>query len=243
MAPSPRDTILDGHRGRRAAMDARVPLVPVVRRTDLTAEAEETLILKSALASKHVRRLLPSKVFALEERLYALYSHGSGYRTDLGTCVGSNAGSSRRPDTVSLVARETGESRNAVANRRKVFASPIASKQLKNAVDDGKLSLTAAADLVRQVESDDSVQAPVRDPSSAQLQVEHAQRDLDAQLKTMLGLRKAKPEKKPPQRRRSNTYQLPLDGSSVKHRVGRRTIMRRVVQVTDTHVLIEEIDE
>jgi hypothetical protein len=51
------DVILDGHRRRQAAMDARLAVVPIVRRTELPADAEETIILKAALSSKHARKL------------------------------------------------------------------------------------------------------------------------------------------------------------------------------------------
>ncbi len=237
-------TILKGHRRRRAAMDARVGSVPVIRRRDLTADAEEEIIVKAAIASTHVRRLAPSKLYALEELLHALYSQrGQGFRSDR-TSVGANGSSSLAGDTLTIVASETGAPRNAVANRRKVFGSPVATPRVKDAVDAGNLSLTAAADLVRQVESDDVVKPALLDPNSAPDQIEQGRQKLDAQLRVQLGLPKSKPKpkKEPHKRRRGNAYKLPLDGTPVIERNGQRVVSRRVVGVTSTHVVIEEID-
>lgn len=75
---SGRDVILSGHRRRQAAMDVRVRLVPVIRRTDLNADAEEELIIKTALGNEQSRRLLPSRVARLEARLFELYAGRHG---------------------------------------------------------------------------------------------------------------------------------------------------------------------
>jgi hypothetical protein len=149
---SPPGTILDGHRFRHAATGARVKLVMIIRRTDLTADAEEVLLVKAALSSQHVRRLLPSKLAILEHRLFLAHRRIRGHRTDLETSVGSS-GSSPRPDTLALVSAEAGQPRNAVANRAKAFFSPISPAFLRDAVDRGTLSETAAADAVRAAET------------------------------------------------------------------------------------------
>lgn len=145
------DVILSGHRLRQAAMDVRIRKLPVIRRVDLTAEAEEILVIKHGLSGQHTRRLRPSKVAALEARLFEIYARTPGFRTDLDTSVGSNGGSPRG-DTIEVVATETGHSRNSVADRRKVFGSPIGTDALRKAVDEEKISLTEAARIVREVE-------------------------------------------------------------------------------------------
>ena len=152
--------ILSGSRRCRAALDARLPLVPVIERTDLTAEAEEEILLKAALASAHTRKLKQSSMAMLEGRLYELRSRGQGFRTDL-TSVGPNGGQSQ-DDALSAVARDAGQSRNSVADRRKVFFSQLAPKVLRDAVDAGSISLTAAAALVRETEGQDAVREALR---------------------------------------------------------------------------------
>ncbi len=175
--------ILDGHRRRQAALDARLPLVPVIVRTDLTAEAEETMMLHAAVASAHVRKLKSSKLAELEQRLYQVHSKGRGFRNDL-TSVGSNG----CDDTLSAVARDAGQSRNSVADRRKVFFSPVAPKLLHDAVDSGTLSLTAAAALVREAEGRETVRSAMQlsnvDAASAELQ--QAKADVETEVRKML---------------------------------------------------------
>lgn len=240
---SPPETILTGHRRRRAAMDARIERVPVIRRYDLTADAEEEIIIKAAIASTHVRRLAPSKVYALEERLHTLYARrGQGFRSDL-TSVATNGSSTMVGDTLMLVASETGATRNSVANRRKVFGSPVASRKLREAVDEGKLSLTAAAALVREVESDDTIGDAIRDPDSHSEHLERARQDVDTRLQEKLGQPRSRPQKAAVKTPRPKAYQLPLDGTPVQQRVGGRVVVRRVVGVTATHVVIEETEQ
>jgi hypothetical protein len=220
-------------------MDVGIRVIPVIRRTELTAEAEEEIIVKAALASAHVRRMAPSRIFALEGRLFDLYAaRGRGHRSDL-TPVVSN-GSPAVGDTLTLVASESGTPRNAVANRRKVFGSPIASKSLKDAVDAGTLSLTAGATIVRDAESLPDVQEALKEPEVGSAALDEARAAVDARVRSELG--KPAPRGKGHSRKkpRVHAYQLPLDGSPVSERHGRLVVTRRVVGTTATEITIEE---
>ena len=220
-------------------MDVGIRVIPVIRRTDLTAEAEEEIIVKAALASAHVRRMAPSRIFALERRLFDLYAaRGRGHRSDL-TPVVSN-GSPAVGDTLTLVASESGTPRNAVANRRKVFGSPIASKSLKDAVDAGKLSLTAGATIVRDAESLADVQEALKEPEVGSSALDEARAAVDARVRNEQG--KPAPRGKGHSRKkpRVHAYLLPLDGSPVSERHGRLVVTRRVVGTTATEITIEE---
>lgn len=148
---SGQNVILDGHRLRDALVAACVTYVPVLRRTGLTPDAEETIIVQAALASQHTRRLRLSQIAALEERLLAIHSRGRGFRSDLTTSVGNNTS---HGSTLSLVAAASGEPVNAVANRRKIFSSPVSPQILKNAVDARRMAPTEAAALVRKIEAE-----------------------------------------------------------------------------------------
>jgi len=237
---SPPDTILEGHRTRYHAMDVGVRVVPVIRRIDLTAAAEEEIIVKAALTSAHVRQMKPSKVFALEERLFVLYAaRGQGFRSDL-TSVGNNGSGASVGDTLTLVAAEANAPRNAVANRRKVFGSPIASKSLKDAVDRGTLSLTAGATIVRDAESPANVREALKEPAVGSAVLDEARAAVDARVRNEQGRPvprgKGLSRKKP----RVHAYQLPLDGSPVSERNGRLVVTRRVIGTTATEITIEE---
>jgi hypothetical protein len=159
------DVILRGTRHVHALIAARARRVMVVRRNDLDEDAEEAILVKAALASRHARRLKLSQVAALVGRLYDLYRRGKGFRSDLAddpTCVGANArgdgdDGGRRPDTLSLVARAAHEPRNTVANLRKIFGSPMSHLALRDAVDAGTLPPTAGADILREVEAEPDV--------------------------------------------------------------------------------------
>jgi len=220
-------------------MDVGIRVIPVIRRTDLTAEAEEEIIVKAALASAHVRRMAPSRIFALERRLFDLYAaRGRGHRSDL-TPVVSN-GSPAVGDTLTLVASESGTPRNAVANRRKVFGSPIASKSLKDAVDAGKLSLTAGADMVRNVEQQTEVHEALKEPAGQEVVLDGARDAVDVMVRDELKQPARRKRQRSTKRPRTCAYQLPLDGSSVSERTGRLVVTRRVVGTTATHVTVEE---
>jgi|GEM_PF-5261433 len=236
------DVILDGHRRRRAAMDAGISRVPVVRCTDLTAEAEEAIILRAALSSAHTRKLKPSQLAALEDRLFKLYARTPGFRSDIATSVGNNGGSTLHGDTLDLVAKASGQSRNGLANRRKVFASPVSPPLLREAVDSGTLSLSAAAGLVRAAERGELVPAASDsvEKSPEFRASEGARAMLEAQVRDQL--RKPKrPRAGAVERRagRAETLALPTDGSPVALRLGPTTIWLRIAVIGETEVGIE----
>jgi hypothetical protein len=60
-------------------------------------------------------------------------------------------------DTVEHVAHAAKQPRNSVANLRKVFSSPISALALQEAVDSESVSLTAAAQIIRNVEREPEV--------------------------------------------------------------------------------------
>lgn len=156
------NTVLRGTRYVHALTAARIRTAMVVRRTDLDEAAEEQILVKAALASRHARRLRPSKVAALLGRLYKLMAKGKGFRSDLqhdATCVVTNASADgrRRPDTLGLVARAAHERRNYVADLMKTFNSPIGNLALYEAIDSETLPLSAGAAIVRDIEADPKV--------------------------------------------------------------------------------------
>lgn|GEM_PF-3314346 len=142
------DVIIDGHRHRNACVGARVKWVPVIRRTDLSTEAQEILIIKALLASQHVRRLPESRLAALEDRLYRIYARRRGTRTS----VDAN-GCRIVGDTVARVAHEVREPRNAVADRRKIFGSSLSRPVLRVGVDQSKISRSVGARLIREAQT------------------------------------------------------------------------------------------
>lgn len=244
---SPPGTILDGHRRRQALLDARVALVPVITRTDLTAEAEQVVILKSALASQQTRKLSQSQRAKLEGCLRDVYSQGRGFRSDLATSVGTNA-SSRRADALALVADASGETRNSVADRAKVFSSPVTPSVLQDAVDAGSISLTRAAALVRDAERADQVREVIQQPRGGhdEATVVAAREEVACHTRNILAGRPARVERPtaPPKRPKDpSTITLPLDGTPVSVRLGGRTVTRRVVEVTVSEVRILEYEE
>lgn len=156
------NVILRGTRYVHALTAARIRAAMVVRRTDLDEDAEEIILIKSALGGRHGRRLKLSQVATLAARLRDLYGRSKGFRSDLldgDTCVGPNAGpdGERRPDTLSLVARAASEPRNHIANILKAFQSPISHVALRDAVENEHISLTAVAEIIRDVESQPEV--------------------------------------------------------------------------------------
>jgi hypothetical protein len=166
------NTLLDGHRYVHAAQviaPTKGRKVLVARRTNLSADAEQIVLIRSALRGQHARRLRPSQLAVLLDRLYALYARGKGFRSDLDdpTCVATNASAEngdggRRPDTLSQVALAARQPRNAVANLRKVFGSRISHLSLHDAVDAEALPLTIGADIIRSVESEPEVAAVMK---------------------------------------------------------------------------------
>lgn len=162
---SPPNTMLDGHRYIHALQTiapTKDRQALVARRTDLSADAEQLIMIGHALRSQHARRLKLSQIAALEGRLFEIHSRGRGFRSDT-TCVDVNASSGgRRLDALSAVARDSGEPRNAVANRRKVFMSVLGHRALHDAVDTAGISLSVGADIVRGIEKDPSVAEVLR---------------------------------------------------------------------------------
>jgi hypothetical protein len=162
---SPPNTILDGHRHRHA-LETIAPTkercVLVARRIDLDADAEEIVIVTAALHGHHARRLSERRLAELEARLRTLYERRRGTRSDLQTSVGSN-GTPTSGDTRDTVARAAGQSPNSVADRQKIFGSPISPLFVQQAVEQGTMARSAGAALVREVERDPDVQAVLRE--------------------------------------------------------------------------------
>jgi len=247
---SPPDTILSGHRYVHAVTATRGRVVMVVRRTDLDRDAEEILLVKSALGSRHARQLTQSKLAALEARLHAIYARPSGFRSDLETWVGSNAGSVAGR-TVDLVASVTKEPRNAIANRKKVFGSAISHLALRDAIDQGRIALTTGADLIRDIESEPEVaevlkrskeQAWTDDTVSQDNVVQAARARVEGRVRELTGKPKHKPTKtndgddnklvtvEAPGRTEGDAVVLDCMFRSRKTRV---TVMDRVIRIED----------
>jgi hypothetical protein len=237
---SGQDVILDGHRRRQGALDARLPLVPVIRRTGLTAEAEEEIVLKAGLASAHTRKLKPSKLATLEHRLYEVRSRGRGFRSDL-TSVGSNGGGGH-DDALTAVARDAGQSRNSVAERRKVFFSPLAPKLLHDAVDSGALSLTAAASFVREAEGREAARSVLQLSETDASALKKAKADVEEEVRKLL--KRPKHAKRP---RPADTalatncvsIALPKDGTPQNVKLAGKSYSVRVGEDAQSSVTLE----
>jgi hypothetical protein len=246
-------TILRGTRYVHAVTAARGRTVLVVRRTDLDASAQEIILIRAALAGRHARRMKPSRVAALHERLYAIYSRPSGFRSDLATSVGTNGGPIVAGDTLDHVAKATKQPRNFVANIRKVFVSPISALALHEAVDAESLSLTAAAQILRDVEGQPEVGAVLRQAEDekwtgealAQNAVVHAARTrVEERVREQTGKRPTPTGKisaKSGKEERTITVEAPgkLDGDNIvldcifRSRRTRVTVIGRVVRLED----------
>ena len=114
---------------------------------DLTAEAEEAIIIGENLADQLGRRLLESRRAALEHVLLERRRKGQGHRSDLATSADTSGGS--RVDARDIVAKELGVARNAVADRQTIFYSPISPEAVKRAADSGEISRSEAARVIR----------------------------------------------------------------------------------------------
>lgn len=233
--------ILSGSRRCRAALDARLPLVPVIERTDLTAEAEAEVLLKAALASAHTRKLRPSKLAEIEHHLYELRSRGQGFRSDL-TSVGSN-GRGGQDDTLTSVARDAGQSRNSVSDRRKVFFSQLSPKVLRDAVDVGAMSLTAAAALVRETEGQDAVREALRldagDPDARTLRAVKVQ--IEEHVRQLLKRpKRTRPRATGGTKLAGNAIvQLRHDGMPANVKIAGKSFSMRLSQVAESFVTLE----
>jgi len=157
---SSRGTVLSGNRRCAAAVKAERP-VPVIYRDGLSADDEEILVIRGNLSDVHARKLTDEQKHCAESKLGEILGRRQGERTDL--AKGKNTGhetwtpsrpGARAPKTSEMIAQATGESRNGVEDRKKVFESPIATEPLKRAVNENKVSLTAAAALVRATEKE-----------------------------------------------------------------------------------------
>jgi ParB-like chromosome segregation protein Spo0J len=233
--------ILDGHRRHRAALDAHLPFVPVIRRTQLTAEAEEEILLKGALASEHTRKLKPSQLAAIERRLHEIRSRGRGHRSDL-TSVGSNGGGERE-DALAAVARDAGQSRNSVADRKKVFSSAISPKLLQEAVDSGAISLTAAAIMIRHTERDEAVREALRNEDVASsAAVQAAKRSIEEQVQSIERSKNSKYHGTGGvEVSHSSTVDLQRNGLPRHVTLGGQTFSMRAAQVAESFVVVEVV--
>jgi hypothetical protein len=161
---SGRDVVLDDDRQVVACVATCVTSVPIIRRTNLTADDEEIVVLTEALAGHHTRRLSESQLADIEDRLHHLYRRQPGTRTDR-TQFDSNQVTG---NTLTLIAEETGQPRSAIADRRKIYRSPVSSLFIAEAVEQGAMARSAAAAMVRDVEREPDVQAVVRQAASDQ---------------------------------------------------------------------------
>ncbi|MFO0675340.1 MAG: ParB N-terminal domain-containing protein [Polyangiaceae bacterium] len=149
---SPPGTVLRGHRRLQSAIRVGVKEVRAEIVTGYSADVERLAMIRDNLAGTHQRRLSQERKAALEAEVYKILGRRKGERTDLGTWVRSEPGSQVSARTNKLVAAEVGETTSAVRDRRKIFASPITPDVLKAAVNDGKVSRSQAASLVRSAE-------------------------------------------------------------------------------------------
>lgn len=141
---SPEGTILGGHRRYDAAVMLRHEEVPAVLLEGLSADEELDVLLGDNLATSRARTLSQLQRYRIEEAQRAILARRAGQRTDLS---GGEKG-----ETAAFIAKKTGEPANAVRNRKKVFGSAASPPELKAAVDGGKVSLTAGAKIVRELE-------------------------------------------------------------------------------------------
>lgn len=141
---SPEGAILRGNRRYDAVVALGFVEVPAVVRDGLSADDELDILLGDNIAANCARRLKQGQLYAIEEAQREILARRAGQRTDLS---GGEKG-----ETAALIAKKTGEPANAVRNRQKVFGSAASPPELKAAVDGGKVSLTAAAKTVRELE-------------------------------------------------------------------------------------------
>lgn len=198
---SPRGTIYAGSRRCAAARKAGLP-VPVISREGLSADDEVAAMIQDNLADQHARKLTHKQRYLLEEELRARYGKSQGQRTDLrptgapqDNLDGEPAKSSRAPKTVEEVARRAGQRPNAIAQRQIVYGSKVAPQLLQDAVDDGRISISAGADMVRLINKE------YGDKLNDGTVVKQAKAKLEAQARNLLeakginGNGKSKPKK------------------------------------------------
>lgn len=141
---SPEGTILRGHRRYDAVVQLGYEEVPAVVRDRLSADEELDVLLGDNVAANCARRLKQSQLYAIEEAQRGILARRAGQRSDL-------AGRAKG-ETSAMVAAKVGQPENAVRNRQKVFGSAASPPELRAAVDAGRMSLTAAAKKVRELE-------------------------------------------------------------------------------------------
>lgn len=166
---SPTGTIIAGARRWSAAQSAGMSTVPCLVMHDMSADAEVCAAIESNLAHGSERDFTEEKLFDLEQTLREAMGRRQGQRSDVATSVGSNPGSDVRGPTKDIVAAQTGASGNAVKDRQKIFTSPHATEQLKQAVNSKALPRSVAAALLRKVEREATPVAAGADDMDAQI--------------------------------------------------------------------------
>lgn len=154
----PSGTVLDGRRLRRAAMQAGVQ-VEIEYLDDLDADQELEVILHANIAAGLARRMTERRKAELEHVLFEIHGRRQGQRTDLTSAEIRGSGG----ETRQLVAKEMGESRNAVDDRHVIFFSPVSAELIKQHVDAGTIKRSAAAKLIRDAQQEPEIAAVLKE--------------------------------------------------------------------------------
>jgi ParB-like chromosome segregation protein Spo0J len=140
----PKGTILAGHRRVAALRALGITEAAAMVHDDLSADEELDILLGDNLATSRARELSQLQRYRIEEAQREILARRAGQRTDLS--------GGAKGETAALIAKKTGQPANAVRNRQKVFGSAASPPDLQVAVDSGKVSLTAGAKMVRELE-------------------------------------------------------------------------------------------
>lgn len=158
---SPPGTVLAGTRRLKVAQE--LGLAEVATRTfdNLSEEEERRVMISDNLTTGVGRKLTLQQREALEHALRETWAPTrSRGRPRKGSGVEANTISPPAPQTAlprplkarERVARATGESTNAVATRQKIVRSAVTSPEFIAAVDEGRISPSRAATILRDVE-------------------------------------------------------------------------------------------
>lgn len=140
----PKGTILAGHRRVAALLTLGIREAATIVLDGLGADEELDILLGDNLATSRARELSQLQRYRIEEAQREILARRAGLRTDLS--------GGAKGETAALIAKKTGEPVNAVRNRQKVFGSAVSPPELQIAVDSRKISLTAGAKRVRELE-------------------------------------------------------------------------------------------
>lgn len=186
------NVVLGGCRRRHLAEQLGMD-VPIVRVANLTADEEEEAVIADNIGDQDGRKLKPSKKAELEVRLREIYARAPGFRSDLKAGIGTNPSEPVAGKTDIIVAQKTGEPVNGIRDRNVVFQSAATTEVLKKSVDEGKISTTVAANIVRKETKKPEVKKAISNakktasPGEADLAViEKAKTRVDAAAKAAL---------------------------------------------------------